>query len=64
MLANFQNSFTVMFSETESHTSGGGLSSNSSSLGPFPQSRPAPVPDGRGSYERGSRSTLVYWREL
>jgi len=21
----------------------------------------SPIPDGRGSYEQGSRSTLVYW---
>ena len=34
----------------ESHTSGGGLSNYGSSRGPFPQF----VPDGRGSYGRGS----------
>ena len=33
-------------------------SGSDSSRGPFPQSRP------RGSYERGSRSTLVYWLEI
>ena len=44
----------------ESHTSGGGLSSYGSSRGPFP----SPVPNGRGSYERGLRSMLVYRLEL